>query len=82
MWDFPVAADAVLLGAPVVTFGLALSGTDAEVNTRLWLGLPCRPHDPARSGPERCAVPASRQPRVGDHLPERRAGPARPLIRL
>jgi len=36
MWDFPVAADAVLLGAPVVTFGLALSGTDAEVNTRLW----------------------------------------------
>src|SRR5207249_12330465 len=36
MWDFPVAADAVLLGAPVVTFGLTLSGTDAEVNTRLW----------------------------------------------
>src|SRR5437762_4391236 len=36
MWDFPVAADAVLLGAPVVTFGLALSGTDAELNSRLW----------------------------------------------
>src|SRR5439155_9098727 len=38
--------------------------------------------DPARSGPERRAVPASRQPRVGDHLPERRAGSARPLIRV
>ena len=36
MWDFPVAASVVLLGAPVVTFGLTLSGTDAEVNTRLW----------------------------------------------
>ena len=36
VWNFPVAGDVVLLGAPVVTFGLTLAGTDAEVNTRLW----------------------------------------------